>query len=138
VRVNGVVPTSPVWPMVIMGAVFALIGLLIMIAPAVGARAREWIEDAPDALAIGHSGFGMTWGVKRLPKRSIEGVDLSASPTAVSGMRKKRLTDLGQASDDDPRDLRIRTDAEVVRLGRYLTAEELRWLRDRVESMVRG
>jgi hypothetical protein len=138
VRVNGEIPTAPVWPMVIMGSVFALIGVLIMVAPAVGARTREWIEDGSDVLVVGYSGIGFTWGVKRIPKRSIESIDLSASPTAQVGMRERKLRALGRAVDDDPRDLRIRTDAQVLRVGRYLTAEELRWFRDRVEAMVRG
>ena len=138
VRLNGEIPTSPVWPMVVMGAAFALIGLFIMVAPAIGARACEWLEDGADALVVGYSGLGFTWGVKRFPKRTIEGVDLSASPTAGSGTKKKRLRDLGQATDDDPRDLRIRTDAKVLRIGRYLSVEERRWLRDRVEAWVRN
>jgi hypothetical protein len=138
VRVNGVVPTSPVWPMVALGTCFALIGLLIVVAPAVGAWAREWIEDGSDLLLVGYSGLGLTWGVKRIPKRSIEAIDLSAAPTAQVGMRERRRRELGQSVDDDPRDLRIRTDAKVLRIGRYLTAAELLWLRDRVEAMVRA
>ena len=93
--------------------------------PAVGAQAREWIEDGTDALLVGYSGVGLTWGVKRIPKRSIEAIDLSAAPTAQVGMRERRRRELGQAMDDDPRDLRIRTDASVLRIGRYEAGEIL-------------
>lgn len=87
VTVNGSIPDGPTRGLAAAGTFFAPIGLALVLAMIIGTRAREWIEDAPDHLLVGHGWLGLTWGEKRLPKkREIEGVDLSTSPTS-SGAR---------------------------------------------------
>lgn len=40
-----------------------------------------------------------------------------------------------QLAATGPTDVRVRTDARVVRIGRYLPSEDQRWLRDTLEAM---
>ena len=119
-RVNGEMPDGPVWFLAALGSLFFLIGILLALAALVGGRTREWIEDAPDRLVVGSSGIGLTWGRKTLLKRAVEGVDLSVSPNATwSKVAARRDGRTGPPAGVD-RDVRIRTDTRVLRIGRYL------------------
>ena len=138
VRVNSEIPTEPVWGLALMGGIFALIGLAILLAPLIGAAASEWIEDARGSLIVGYRGWGMSGGVRTLPKREIESIDLSAAPNTPARVRYHGLGKARSPAEDAPRDLRIRTAARVLRIGRHLSPEELRWLTQRVEVMARG
>jgi hypothetical protein len=131
VRVNGAMPDGPVWGLVAVGGFFALIGFGLILAMVFGSRAREYVEDAPDALVVGTTWAGITKG-GRLPKRAIESVDLSVSPSPVNTRSRWGGAPAG------PLDVRIRTDARIVRLGRYLSEDEQRWLRDTLEQMARA
>lgn len=138
VRVNGAIPDGPVWPLAGIGALFALIGVLIAVAVLVGGRAHEWVEDAPDRLITGVSWLGMSWGRRVLLKREIEGVDLAMSPTATWSRVKAKQEGRNGPPPGMPGDVRIRTDARVVRIGRGLPESDRRWLRDTLDAMVRG
>jgi hypothetical protein len=138
VRVNGEMPTGPVWFLAAIGSLFVLIGISIALAVLVGSRAREFVEDGADRVVVGYSVVGMRWGRKALLKREIEGVDLATSPTArwsaVSAKMQKREGPPPGAA----KDVRIRTDANVLRIGRSLPPADQLWLRDTLDAMVRG
>ena len=87
---------------------------------------------------MSYRGWGMSGGVRTLPKREIESIDLSAAPNTPARVRYHGLGKARSPAEDAPRDLRIRTTARVLRIGRHLSPEELRWLTQRVEAMARG
>jgi hypothetical protein len=138
VRVNGRMPDGPVWGFAAAAAFFAFIGYGMIAAMVVGSRAREFVEDAHERLLVGNTWGGLTWGEKRLAKREIEGVDLSASPTSAKGMRAERDPHPPRTPTSGTTDVRIRTDARVLRVGRYLPEPDQRWLRDTLEGMARS
>jgi len=138
VRVNSEIPTELVWGLAVMGGIFALIGLTILLAPLIGAAASEWIEDARGSLDRGLPRLGDELGREDAPKREIESIDLSAAPNTPARVRRHGLGKARSPAEDAPRNLRIRTAAHVLRIGRHLSPEELRWLTQLVEAMARG
>lgn len=144
VMVNGRILDRPDWPMTALGSFFALIGYALIVAMIMGSRAREYVEDARERLLFGNTWLGLSWGEKALAKREIEGVDLSASPTAstVSRVRERlareRFDDTPEPEPGSVTDVRIRSDARVVRLGRYLPEADQRWLRDILEVLAKS
>ena len=126
VRVNGAMPDGPVWGFSAIALFFAMIGYGIILGMLMGSRAREVITDERERITVATTLGGFTWGEKRLAKQDIEAVDLSASPRSGTG------------KDAGPSDVRIRTDAVVVRLGRDLPEADQRWLRDTLVVMALG
>lgn len=132
VMVNGRMLSRPDWGFTALGCFFAAIGFAIIAAMIVGSRAREVVEDARDSIVFAIAAGGLTWSEKRLSKRAIEGVDLSAAAVLDPDASAHRTAP--PAAPIAPTDVRVRTDARVVRIGRYLPEADQRWLRDLLEG----
>jgi hypothetical protein len=138
VRVNGEMPNGSVWFLAAIGTLFFLIGMVISLGVLVGSRTREVVEDGVDRVVVGFSAAGMSWGKKSLLKREIEGVDLSASPNATWSAVSAKLEKREGPPPGVAKDVRIRTDAKVLRIGRSLPEGDQIWLRDTLDTMARG
>jgi hypothetical protein len=135
IRVNGRILDGPDWGFAAFTSVFLLIGVAIVVGTIVGTRASELIEDAGDELVLGFKLGDFGWGKKRLPKRDVLDLDLSAGPMASAGNRRHTQSS-PPSLPKSPRDIRIRTDKRVIRFGKDLSEEEQQWLLGRLNDIV--
>jgi hypothetical protein len=121
---SGVVPmkvTGSRELLAVMAVIFVVVGLAIAIAPLAGAFARERIEDGGDHLFFSILIAGRSTRRRMIRKAAIEKVDLRSNTAS------QRTAG---------RELFVRSNDEVIILGRDLDEDALRWLRDALTAMM--
>lgn len=126
--------------MLLVGSVFVLFGVFLLGQGVIRARSREWIRDEGDRLVFGRTGLGGDWEVQAIPKREIEDVGIVAS--SETRRRSRSFVRIGgvrfgsrRDESGDGSEIRVRSDAHVVRLGSTLAAEDRKWLSSALASM---
>ncbi len=125
----------------ILGPLFILIGLAVLLLTAAASRGRMMIREDPSGLTFGYRVFGRPVRLQRLPKGEIEEIRLR--PVAAGG--RDATLRVGPVSMRWPRqeaqqrrELFVRSDREVVRLGKELRPEEQEWLYRTLLSFLAG
>jgi hypothetical protein len=111
----------------VIASVFTLIGLVIAALPFLAASARQEVREAGDDLVFSTRLLGRRVGAKRIARREIEEIDVR--PDALAHQ-------LGGGSVRD--EVFVRSDRAIARIGRELTPEGKRWLRDALLTLARG
>lgn len=131
-------PQGSAW---VLGPLFILVGLALLLLAAAASRGRMMIREDPSGLAFGYQVFGRPVRLRRLPKGEIEEIRLR--PVAAGG--RDATLRVGPVSVRWPRqktqqrtELFVRSDREVVRLGKELRPEEQEWLRRTLLSLLAG
>jgi hypothetical protein len=126
------------------GSVFTLFGFGLAAAVVWSSQAKWNLRESSDSLSIWLDGFGKKVRQSRLLKREIETIEIAESAASRSRgrtrVRRGRTTISveGRRPRNPGRELTIRTDEEIVRLGSDLAVEELEWLRDAVRAMAQS
>ncbi len=122
-------------------SVFLVLGLLLTTAVIAGSQTRERIEERGSELVISSQLGARQLRPKRLAKAEIEAVEVRGG-TSRSGRGWVRVgnTTYGPKPEkgSEGGELFIRTDAEIVRLGKDLSPEVRGWLCRAVTAMVQG
>jgi len=124
---------------VVAGLVFFLIGLLLLFVFVGGLFGEDWIREEREELVFRKRIFGVTWGRRRMAKREIEEIEikLPANPPADEGCVTVGSRSLPLGKPPVTKEVVVRSDRLLLRLGRSLSQEEREWLRAALTAMVR-
>ncbi|MEN8376329.1 MAG: hypothetical protein ABFS34_12850 [Gemmatimonadota bacterium] len=120
----------------IAGLVFAFAGMGV--AAAGFGRTGTVIREEGDTIVFGTRALGRVWGEKHVAKRAVEALDLATSSAARRGRGGTGLLGRTWAAGRSGagRELRVRSDDAIVRVGRGLNRDELEWLRGLLRALI--
>ena len=111
----------------ILGGVFLVIGIVLTRATFVAAARTQWVREEADRLVFGSVVSGAEKEEASLTRRAIEAIELVESSERRPASTRRRKV---------PTQVRVRSDAKIIRMGEDLHRTEQERLRDVLVAMV--